>query len=69
MTPSQDKRFQKLTKDMAALLAELEADHPHVGFFIDDGAPYLIDAGPDDQPRDCIIASGAYWHRSGGGGF
>lgn len=69
MTPAQEKRFGKLTKDMAALLQEMEAEHPHIGLFIDDGVPYLTDAGPGEAPKERILAMGAYWHRSGGGGF
>lgn len=69
MTPAQEKRFKKLTKDMAALLQEMEADHSHIGFFIEDGVPCLINARPQEEPKKCILAMGEYWHRSGGGGF
>ena len=69
MTPAQKKRFEKLAKDMASLLKELESDHPNIGLFIDDGVPYLVDANGGESPRDRIVAMGAYWHRSGGGGF
>ena len=51
------------------MLQGMEAEHPHIGLFIHDGVPYLIDAGPEDEPKECTLVMGAYWHRSGGGGF
>jgi hypothetical protein len=50
MTPAQSKRFNKLCKDLRALLEELEAEHPDVVLFAEDSCLALYD-WPEDEDR------------------
>lgn len=70
MTPKQERRFQKICGDMAALINELrEGENPEAVLFLEDGTPALYDWPNDelDRPADAL-AVGSYWPGSGGGG-
>jgi hypothetical protein len=69
MTPAQSKRFNKLCKDMAALLDELEVDHPDVTLFAEDGCLALYDWPEDVERRpDEAFSSSNFIGRISGGG-
>ncbi|MNJ55983.1 hypothetical protein D3C77_515090 [compost metagenome] len=69
MTPQQQKRFDRLCKEMGTLLAELTEENSDITLFLEDGYVALYD-WPSDQerrPEDPLSAS-HYWPGSSGGG-
>jgi len=66
------KRFEAICQDMAELINELHANgHPDAVVFLEDGMPALYAHWPDSMDRHPHMpdANGAYWHKSGGGGY
>lgn len=70
LTAQQNRRFQKLCKDMAALIDELhKGGLPDAVFYLEDGVPAIYDwpSDIDRRPKDAL-SMGRYWHKAGGGG-
>lgn len=69
MTPSQNRRFNKLCKDMAALLNEVRAENGDLTLFLEDGVVSMYDwptceANRPEQP----VSDSHYWAGASGGG-
>lgn len=65
------RRFEAICQDMADLITELHTSgHPDAVMFLEDGTPALYAHWPGDmdRPPSEPSASGAYWHKAGGGG-
>lgn len=71
MTPDQKKRFQKICKDMQALIDEMHSsNHPDAVLFIEDGGVSIYDwhTDQDRRPDEPLVSYSGYWHKAGGGG-